>query len=110
MTRANYEPARESVTADDTGGDKADELKEPDTKKPAAEGTYETAGRNPEGLFRDTTALGDITIDDSSDCGLMGTDDPRDPGKETGLEDIAANMPLRRTQRVRKKTRNAESF
>ena len=96
--------AQENVTIDDTGGGDPGQLKEPDTEKSAAEGTYEAAGRSTEEPLRDTTT------DDSGNHGPMDTDDPRDPGEETGQEDIAANTPLRRTQRSRKKAQKTENF
>ena len=75
--------AQEDVTVKDTKGDSPDELlKEPATKRSASEKIYETTGGNPEGPLRDTAAL----------------------------EDVAANTPLRRTQRFRKKTKKASEL
>ena len=96
--------AQENVTTDYTGGNNPGEMKDPDTKKSAPKGTHEAAGRSTEESLRDTTS------EESGDHGRMDTDDPRDPGEETGLEDIAVSTPLRRTQRSRKKTRKTEGF
>ena len=80
MSRDN---GQENVTANNTKGDSPDEsLKEPGIKKSAAEKIYETAGENPKELLKDAATL----------------------------EDVAANTPLMRTQRFRKKTRKASEL
>ena len=72
--------AREDVTANDTKGNSPDKsLNEPAIKKSAAQMIYETAGGSPEEPLKDAAAL----------------------------NDVAANTHLRRTQRLRKKTRKA---
>ena len=53
-------------------------------------------------------ALEDVAPDDSDHSSLKDTGDSRHPSEEAGLEDIAA--PLRRNQRIRKKTRKGKDF
>ena len=55
-------------------------------------------------------ALEDVAPDDSDHSSLKDTGDSRNLSKEARLEDITASTPLRRTQRVRKKTRKGKGF
>ena len=101
--------AQEQVATADTERDNTSKLEEPDVETPATDGIYEAGGRSDEVPLRDTAALGNIAPDDSGDD-LMDTNDPRDPGKETGFEDDAASTPLRRTLRFGKKSQKVKGF
>ena len=68
------------VTANNIEGNNPDKsLNEPAIKRSAAQKIYKTAGGSPDELLKDAASL----------------------------KDVAANTPLRRTQRLRKKTRKA---
>ena len=58
----------------------------------------------------DVAAQEDIAADDSDNRSLKDIGDSRDLSKEARPEDIAANTPLRRTQRIRKNTRKGKGF
>ena len=67
-------------------------LGKPDRKGAATEDVNETGEK-----------LKDVTIDEAA------RHDPREPTKETGLEDVTLHLPRRKTQRSKKKSKKAGS-
>ena len=74
-------------------------------------------------MLRDTAGQDDVTADDANGHDLRDTPsqwdafadgaaghDLRELAKRAGLEDVATNVPRRRSQRFKKKTKKVKSF
>ena len=97
-------PELTSSEDDTSDGSGDDSPTEPGSKR------SKVAGRGPGEPLTHIAAPENIAVDVSNDHSLKDIGDPKDLSKETGLNDIAADALLRKTQRIRKETRKGESF
>ena len=78
-------------------------LREPDKKESTVEEIDKTEGEAPDELLRDTAAQEEVTADAAAGHDL------REVAEDAGLEEVTTNVPRRRSQRLKQKTKKVKS-